>query len=107
MSPKVSMTTNIAKRNGLLERLAEGPVICAEGYLFELERRGYVQAGAFVPEMLAQVERVYPQKARYIGRPGLEALIREGIDQGRLDETAKYLEYPRFPSDVAAVRSGA
>ncbi|MEQ9811674.1 MAG: homocysteine S-methyltransferase family protein [Azospirillaceae bacterium] len=33
----------------LMERLAEGPVICAEGYLFELERRGYVQAGPFVP----------------------------------------------------------
>ena len=31
---------------GLLQRLAEGPVICAEGYLFELERRGYLQAGA-------------------------------------------------------------
>ena len=24
--------------------------MCAEGYLFELERRGYLQAGAFVPE---------------------------------------------------------
>ncbi|MBA3381180.1 MAG: homocysteine S-methyltransferase family protein, partial [Actinobacteria bacterium] len=36
---------------GLLERLDEGPVICAEGYLFELERRGYLQAGAFVPEV--------------------------------------------------------
>jgi betaine-homocysteine S-methyltransferase len=35
---------------GLLERLETGPVICAEGYLFELERRGYIQAGAFVPE---------------------------------------------------------
>ena len=34
---------------GLMERLANGPVICAEGYLFELERRGYVQAGPFVP----------------------------------------------------------
>ena len=32
---------------GLLERLAHGPVICAEGYLFECERRGYLQAGAF------------------------------------------------------------
>jgi betaine-homocysteine S-methyltransferase len=38
--------------SGLLERLAEGPVICAEGYLFELERRGYVQAGAYVPEVV-------------------------------------------------------
>lgn len=38
--------------NGLLERLAQGPVICAEGYLFELERRGYLQAGPFVPEVV-------------------------------------------------------
>jgi betaine-homocysteine S-methyltransferase len=37
---------------GLLERLEQGPVICAEGYLFELERRGYLQAGAFVPEVV-------------------------------------------------------
>ena len=33
-----------------MERLAEGPVICAEGYLFELERRGYLRAGAFAPD---------------------------------------------------------
>jgi betaine-homocysteine S-methyltransferase len=39
---------------GLLERLAEGPVICAEGYLFELERRGYLQAGAYVPEVVLE-----------------------------------------------------
>src|SRR5919206_715927 len=39
---------------GLLERLADGPVICAEGYLFELERRGYLQAGAFVPEVVLE-----------------------------------------------------
>jgi betaine-homocysteine S-methyltransferase len=45
--------------SGLLARLAEGPVICAEGYLFELERRGYLQAGAFVPEVvLDHPERV-------------------------------------------------
>src|SRR5215212_1074744 len=36
----------------LLERLAQGPVICAEGCLFEFERRGYLQAGAFVPEVV-------------------------------------------------------
>jgi len=39
---------------GLLERLDQGAVICAEGYLFELERRGYVQAGAFVPEVVLE-----------------------------------------------------
>jgi betaine-homocysteine S-methyltransferase len=37
-----------------LARLAAGPVICAEGYLFEFERRGYLQAGAFVPEVVLE-----------------------------------------------------
>src|SRR5215831_3016189 len=32
--------------------LQRGPVVCAEGYLFECERRGYLQAGAFVPEVV-------------------------------------------------------
>ncbi len=39
---------------GLLDRLERGPVICAEGYLFEFERRGYLQAGAFVPEIVLE-----------------------------------------------------
>ncbi len=38
----------------LLERLDQGPVICAEGYLFEMERRGYLQAGAYVPEVVLE-----------------------------------------------------
>ncbi|HEX6257277.1 MAG TPA: homocysteine S-methyltransferase family protein [Euzebyales bacterium] len=42
----------------LTQRLADGPVICAEGYLFELERRGYLQAGAFVPEVVVD----HPEK---------------------------------------------
>jgi len=36
----------------LLELLGRRPVVCAEGYLFECERRGYLQAGAFVPEVV-------------------------------------------------------
>ncbi len=40
--------------SGLLERLERGPVVCAEGYLFEFERRGYLQAGAFVPEVVLE-----------------------------------------------------
>jgi betaine-homocysteine S-methyltransferase len=54
---KVKGTTSrpkTAKRVGLLERLAVGSVICAEGYLFEFERRGYLQAGAFVPEVVLE-----------------------------------------------------
>ena len=37
------------KKRGLKERLDEGPVICAEGFLFEIERRGYMSSGEFVP----------------------------------------------------------
>src|SRR5690349_5359966 len=55
---------------GLLERLQTGPVICAEGYLFEFERRGYLQAGAFVPEVVLE-------------EPGLvEQLHREFVHAG-------------------------
>jgi betaine-homocysteine S-methyltransferase len=47
-----------------LERLDDGPVICAEGYLFELERRGYVQAGPFVPEVVLEHPEVVAQLHR-------------------------------------------
>ena len=33
----------------LIERLNDGPVICAEGFLFEVEKRGYLASGEFVP----------------------------------------------------------
>lgn len=58
------MSSEVAPRKGLVERLAEGPVICAEGYLFELERRGYVQAGAFVPEAVLDHPEVVEQVHR-------------------------------------------
>jgi betaine-homocysteine S-methyltransferase len=45
----------------LLGRLAHGAVICAEGYVFELERRGYLQAGAFVPVVLTEHPEVVEQ----------------------------------------------
>lgn len=54
---------------GLLERLERGPVICAEGYLFELERRGYVQAGAYVPEVVLD----HPEMVRQLHREFVHA----------------------------------
>jgi betaine-homocysteine S-methyltransferase len=36
-------------KKGLVDRLNEGPVICAEGFLFEIEKRGYLSSGQFVP----------------------------------------------------------
>jgi betaine-homocysteine S-methyltransferase len=40
----------MAKR-GILERLAAGPVLGDGGYLLELEKRGWVRAGPFTPEV--------------------------------------------------------
>lgn len=52
---------------GLLDRLDKGAVICAEGYLFELERRGYIQAGAYVPEVvLEHPEKVYELHREFV-----------------------------------------
>jgi betaine-homocysteine S-methyltransferase len=57
--------TPSARGNGegrdLLARLARGAVVCAEGYVFELERRGYLQAGSFVPEVLFEHPEVVEQ----------------------------------------------
>jgi betaine-homocysteine S-methyltransferase len=39
------------KKKGLLERLEEGPVLGDGGYLLELEKRGWVRAGPFTPEV--------------------------------------------------------
>ncbi|MBV9344562.1 MAG: homocysteine S-methyltransferase family protein [Gammaproteobacteria bacterium] len=59
--PRVAARSAPARGSGLLERLAGGAVICAEGYVFELERRGYLQAGAFVPEVLFEHPEVVEQ----------------------------------------------
>jgi betaine-homocysteine S-methyltransferase len=54
---------------GLLDRLARGPLLCAEGYLFELERRGYLQAGAYVPEVVLE----HPAEVRALHRQFVHA----------------------------------
>lgn len=44
----LNMTVN---KRGLMERLDNEGIVCAEGFLFEMERRGYLSAGEFVPEV--------------------------------------------------------
>ena len=39
---------------GLLERLAEGPVIGDGGFVFAMEKRGYVKAGPWTPEVVME-----------------------------------------------------
>src|SRR5262245_60370878 len=71
------MTSPIPARSSLLDRLDQGPVICAEGYVFELERRGYLQAGAFVPEVVLEHPEVVTQLHRdfvHAGSDVVEAL---------------------------------
>ncbi len=59
---------------GLLERLDSGPVICAEGYLFEFERRGYLQAGAFVPEVVLEHPELVAQLHREFVHAGSDVV---------------------------------
>ena len=41
--------------SGLMQRIKDGEtVILAEGYIFEFERRGYLKAGHFVPEVVLE-----------------------------------------------------
>src|SRR5438876_10619893 len=40
------------KKKGILERLKGGPVLGDGGYLLELEKRGWVRAGPFTPEVV-------------------------------------------------------
>src|SRR5205809_7780889 len=63
-----------AGTKGLLARLAEGPVICAEGYLFEMERRGYLQAGAFVPEVVLEHPELVEQLHREFVHSGSDVV---------------------------------
>ncbi len=58
----------------LILRLNEGPVICAEGYLFAMERRGYLQAGAFVPEVVLEYPEVVTQLHREFIRSGSDVV---------------------------------
>jgi betaine-homocysteine S-methyltransferase len=58
----------------LLELLRQGPVVCAEGYLFECERRGYLQAGAFVPEVVLDHPEVVEELHREFVHAGSDVV---------------------------------
>ena len=61
-------------KKDLITRLNEGPVLCAEGYLFAMERRGYLSAGAFVPEVVLDHPEVLSQLHREFIRSGSEVI---------------------------------
>jgi betaine-homocysteine S-methyltransferase len=59
---------------GILERLAAGPVLGDGGYLLELEKRGYVQAGPFTPEVVIEHPDALAQLHREFLLAGAEVL---------------------------------
>lgn len=65
----------MSKTNKFLQRLSEGPILCAEGYVFELERRGYLKAGAYVPEVVIEHPEAVRQLHREFLRAGSDVIV--------------------------------
>ena len=61
-------------KKDLITRLNEGPIMCAEGYLFAMERRGYLSAGPFVPEVVLEHPEVVTQLHREFIRAGSDVV---------------------------------
>src|SRR5258708_12878029 len=59
----------------LADRLATGSVLGAEGYVVELEGRGYVKAGAFVPEAVLDFPDAVIELHREFLRAGADVMV--------------------------------
>src|SRR3981081_3693921 len=60
---------------GILERLKAGVVLGAEGYFFELERRGYIKAGPYVPEVVLDAPDALRELHREFLRAGADVMV--------------------------------
>jgi betaine-homocysteine S-methyltransferase len=60
---------------GILERLENGIVQGAEGYVFELERRGYIKAGPYVPEVVLDFPEAVKELHREFLRAGSDVMV--------------------------------
>jgi betaine-homocysteine S-methyltransferase len=60
---------------GLVERLKDGTVLGAEGYVFELERRGYIKAGPYVPEVVLDFPEAVAELHREFLRAGSDVMV--------------------------------
>src|SRR4051795_4162999 len=58
-----------------MERLSRGVVLGAEGYLFELERRGYLKSGPYVPEVVLDFPEAVRELHREFLRAGAEVMV--------------------------------
>ncbi len=95
----------------LEQRLGEGIVVGAEGYVFELERRGYIKAGPYVPEVILDAPDAVRQLHREFMRAGADVMValtyyahRDKLrDVGRADDLeAMNRQAVRIANEVAA-----
>jgi betaine-homocysteine S-methyltransferase len=63
------------RSRGILERLDSGVVLGAEGYVFELERRGYIKAGPYVPEVVLDFPDALRELHREFLRAGADVMV--------------------------------
>ncbi len=64
------------KSQAFLDRLnSDDPVLHGGGYLFEMERRGYLQAGAYVPEVVLEFPEVVAQLHTEFARAGADIIL--------------------------------
>src|SRR5438034_8866888 len=71
---RTSTRRRASRDRGILERLDEGAVLGDGGYLLELEKRGYVQAGPFTPEVSVTEPDALAELHREFLRAGAEVL---------------------------------
>jgi betaine-homocysteine S-methyltransferase len=75
ISTPVARSPDTEVKAGLLERLEKGVVLGAEGYLFELERRGYLKSGPYVPEVVLDFPDAVRELHREFLRAGAEVMV--------------------------------
>jgi betaine-homocysteine S-methyltransferase len=93
------------------QRVADGIVLGAEGYVFELERRGYVQAGPYVPEVILDAPEALRQLHREYLRAGADVMValtyyahrQKLADVGRADDLEQMnRQAVRIANEIAA-----
>jgi len=71
---RYTTSSYIMPTKGILERLAEGPVIGDGGFVFALEKRGYVKAGPWTPESCVEHPEAVKQLHREFLRAGADVM---------------------------------
>lgn len=66
--------SSTSKKGTILQRLAAGPVIGDGGFVFELEKRGYVKAGPWTPEATVEEPAAVKQLHTEFARAGADVM---------------------------------